>query len=289
VTDAPPLEGIDSFIVQLANIEVRQAGSPENAWTNIMSVPKSFDLTKLPGGKVVELGIMQVNAGTYTQVRIEITRATAITDGEEHEASIPDDRLIFIRPFQVKEEVTTSLILDFDGKKSVTSTNQGHYVFRPVVTLLVPKVEKTKFEGAIEIIAGTTWKMTVEGKTLAVDVSKAEVIGEPAVGLEAEVEGALVEGTFLASVIKIRETMEEEFTGAILNITRNAWILDIDGEVWKVDVSEADIEGKPEVGLLAEVKGILIDTNTIKAREIEIKEKPVSGVKSSRAIIAIGT
>jgi len=222
VTDPPPPEDIDSVIVEVASIEVHLAGGPDSGWITIIDEPKSFDLMELIGGKEVDLGSTEVNAGTYTQVRMEITQATVIAGGEEHDAAIPSGRLKFVRPFQVEEDGTTSLILDFDGQRSINVTGQGRYMLKPVVTLLVSKqasapdeiedeeAEGLEFEGIIEAIDGTTWTMTVDGETLTIDVSGAEIEGEPAVGLEAEVEGAVVDDTIVASKVEIREAEEGE-------------------------------------------------------------------------------
>ena len=64
------------------------------------------------------------------------------------------------------------------------------------------------FEGIIETIVDTTWTLIVEGETMTVDVSGAEIEGEPVVGLEAQVQGILVDGTIVASELEIREAEE---------------------------------------------------------------------------------
>ncbi len=46
----------------------------------------------------------------------------------------------------------------------------------------------------------------------------------------------------------------------------------IEGEDWMVDVSGAEIEGEPAVGLEAEVKGTVVD-DIIVASEVEIEEE----------------
>ncbi|MFC2067175.1 DUF5666 domain-containing protein, partial [Chloroflexota bacterium] len=139
----------------------------------------------------------------------------------------------------------------------------------------IKEAEKVKFEGIIETIVGAIWTMTDEGETMTVDVSDAEIEGEPIVGLEAKVEGIIVDDDILASKAWIKEVEEEEFgeeefNGTILDNTDDAWTIDIGGVEWTVDVSEADIEGDPAVGLEVEVKGIVVD-DTIVASRVEIK------------------
>ena len=109
------------------------------------------------------------------------------------------------------------------------------------------------------------------------DVSEAEIEGEAAVGLEAEVKGTVVDDTIIASEVEIKEQEEEEageleFEGTIKAITDNTtWTMTIDGEDWTVDVSGVEIEGEAAVGLEAEVKGTVVD-DTIIATEVDIKE-----------------
>ena len=282
VTDPPLPEGIESILVQVASMEVHLVAGADSGWVNIMDQPRSFDLMELLGGKEVDLGSMEVNAGTYTQVRAEITRATVIAGGEEHDAVIPSGKLKFVRPFQVKEDLTTSLILDFDGEKSINVNQEGQYMLKPVVTLLVPKkesppdktekeeAEEVKFEGIIETIAGTIWTITDEGETMMVDVSGAEIEGEPIVGLEARVEGVLIVDIVLASEVWIREVKEVKFEGIIETIVGAIWTITDEGETMTVDVSGAEIEGEPVVGLEARAEGTLVD-GTILAREVWIR------------------
>lgn len=59
--------------------------------------------------------------------------------------------------------------------------------------------------GTIETIDGTTWAMAIEGESKMVDVSGADIEGEPAVGLEAEVGATVVGNSILASKVEIRE------------------------------------------------------------------------------------
>jgi len=65
--------------------------------------------------------------------------------------------------------------------------------------------EEVVLEGIIETINGNNWTMSVEGETTTVDVSEAEIDGEPVVGLEAVVKGTLVDGIIVASEVEVKE------------------------------------------------------------------------------------
>ena len=289
VTDPPP-PGVSSANVTLTKLEVHQVSDNGSGWITIIEDEVTFDLFEIID-QAMTLGSENVTPGKYTQIRAEVTGVEGLTKaGEPYKATVPSGKLKFVRPFNVEAGKTTVLTLDFDGDKSLIMTGKGKFLFKPVVKLLIEeKGEKVKeqeqeqeqegeeegeFEGTIKAITdNTTWTMTIDGEDWTVDVSEAEIEGEPAVGLEAEVEGIVVDDTIVASEVEIKEAEEElEFEGTIKAITDNTtWTMTIDGEDWTVDVSEAEIEGEPAVGLEAEVEGIVVD-DTIVASEVEIKE-----------------
>ena len=52
--------------------------------------------------------------------------------------------------------------------------------------------------------------IVINGQTLKVDVSNADIEGEPAANLMAVVRGALVNGTLEATEVKIKESDDED-------------------------------------------------------------------------------
>jgi hypothetical protein len=59
---------------------------------------------------------------------------------------------------------------------------------------------------------------------------------------------------------------------AIITGCGDNWTMEIGGEIWEIDVSEAHIEGDCAEEAEAEVKGRVVAEKTIKATEVEIKE-----------------
>jgi hypothetical protein len=137
VTDPPSPEEIDSLVVQVTSIEAHLAAGQDSKWVTLLSEPTSFDMMELVGGKETNLGSQEVDAGTYTQVRMNIAEATVTVDGMEHDVLIPGGTLKFVRPFQVQGSETTVIILDFDGKGSIHVTGAEKYMLKPVVSLLI--------------------------------------------------------------------------------------------------------------------------------------------------------
>ena len=223
VTD-PPEPEFDSILVSVDNITVHKVvpGQP-GEWIDVPLTVSSFDLVTLVGVEEF-LGSVQVEAGKFTQIRVYIDTVMVTPEGgTSQSATVPSNILRIVRPFEVQEGLITALTLDFDGARSVVTTGQGNFIFKPVVKLLIEEkgeeekerereseqeAEGLEFEGTIEAINGDNWTMTIEGETWIVDVSEAEIEGEPAVGLQAEVEGNIVDETIVASEVEIKEAEE---------------------------------------------------------------------------------
>jgi hypothetical protein len=251
VTDAPPEDNVTSIMVTVSEVEIHkavaeqeqeqeQSGSDnqtqeqeqqqtqqgEGEWItiDISDDASTFDLLKIKGIEQF-LATSEVEAGKYTQVRLAVeTVEVALGDGELEPATLPSNELKFVRPFDVVAGETTVILLDFDAEKSVTVTGSGKILVKPVVKLTIKpgeskgkpeeaeekEAERQEFEGIIDTIDGDIWTMTVEGESWTVDVSEAEIDGEPEVGLEAEVKGTVVDDTIVASEVEIEEEEEPE-------------------------------------------------------------------------------
>jgi len=123
VTDPPPPD-VDHVWVEVDHIEVHRAAGPDSRWITIVDEPVRFDLVAIVGVQEF-IGSKEIEAGLYTQLRMNVTRATVVVGEEEHDAFVPSGRLKFIRPFQVKDGEITGLLLDFDGDRSINVTGAG--------------------------------------------------------------------------------------------------------------------------------------------------------------------
>lgn len=248
VTDAPPRENVTSIMVTVAEVQVhiasaeqeqeqsssdnqtqeqeqQQTQQGEGKWITIdlSANATTFDLLLIKGIEQF-LGTSEVDAGKYTQVRLVVeTVQVRIGSGALQDATVPSKELKIVHPFKIVGGETTALVIDFDADKMVTVTGSGKIIVKPVVKLLTKQVSSTgkpkeieeekdeelEFEGTIEDIDGSTWTMTIDGETRLVDVSGAEIEGEPVEEARAEVEGVVVDDTIIASEVKIKEVEEE--------------------------------------------------------------------------------
>ena len=244
VTDAPPREQVTSIMVTISEVQVhiaqaeqereqsasdnetreqehQQIQQAEGNWITIdlSDGATTFDLLEIIGIEQY-LGANEVTAGKYTQVRLVVDAIqVALGGGKLQDATVPSKELKIVHPFNVIAGETTALTLDFEADKMVTVTGANKIIVKPVVKLSVKQkgaagklqeaggkeVEELEFKGTIESFDGTTWTMTIDGETKTVNVSGAEIEGEPEVGLKAEVKGTVTDDTIVASEVEIKE------------------------------------------------------------------------------------
>ncbi len=124
------------------------AEDPEDnsGWMDIaLSGSNTFDLLQIQGLEQV-LAVGDLAAGTYTQIRFEVSKVEVTFAGEAPvTARIPSGKLKFVRPFTIVAGETTVLLFDFDAAKSVNITGKD-IIFKPVIKLSV-----TEKPGTLEI------------------------------------------------------------------------------------------------------------------------------------------
>lgn len=142
-TDPPPAN-VRSAVVYLSNVEVHRVSgnasetdNDSSGWMTLLGAPASFDLVNVIGVEQI-LGSANLTAGSFTQIRMNVTKVTGVTaDNVSFTAEVPGDKLKIVGAFNVGGGNKTVLTMDFDGEKSLIRTGQGKFLFKPVVKLLV--------------------------------------------------------------------------------------------------------------------------------------------------------
>jgi len=151
LTDAPlDLSGVTSVNVTLTGVVL----FPESTETTggmgsltasvdpmtpvvIVSHPSTFDLLTLTGGATTLLGTDEVPAGKYARIRLEVSSAELVyQDGTVAPLKIEAGKVDVPIQFDVTQDQTTGVVLDFDAAASVQVNNTGNeqLILRPVVT-----------------------------------------------------------------------------------------------------------------------------------------------------------
>jgi hypothetical protein len=281
-TDPPPPE-VDQVLVEVTNIQVHQAGKG-GRWITIVSEPVTFDLIRVAEVQKF-LGSLPLEPGVYTQIKLEVIRATVVVGGKEYPVQVPSGKLKLVRPFQVKEGETTVVLLDFDGSRSLKITGAGQYMLKPTVKLLVPKDEgKPKDKGKPEgkktkvDIEGTIESVTQTDSGTIVVVDGQEVVLPPGTeignllkeGMAIEVETVVQPGgPFLATEVEAEEEdgAKVELKEDELEIdkgTVDSLIKDDSGAVIGVMVNGVQVMLGPD----SEIKGTLTAGGDVKVEAV---------------------
>jgi hypothetical protein len=157
MTDAPAC-GFDHVYVTVEKVRVHQSGGAadgEGGWTDLeLSPPRRVDLLALNNGILEELGMVQLSAGRYSQVRLVLAEnrpgnamANAVqpTGGSEVALATPSAQQSGLKlqaHLKVASGQTTDLLLDFDACKSIVNAAGSGYILKPVIGL-VPRVAST--------------------------------------------------------------------------------------------------------------------------------------------------
>ncbi len=184
VTDAPPGYEIISIVVTVSEeegegVQVHKAGDDgEGEWITIgiLEGANPFDLLELVGLEEVLAVGEEVDAGKYTQIRMNIVSVlvTYLAEGSETpvtvEATLPSGELKFVRPFDVVAEETTTLLLDFIAGKSVvvtgaTQSEEAKVIFKPAVKLSIEQGGKPHELASVE---GTISDVNTEASTVSI-------------------------------------------------------------------------------------------------------------------------
>ncbi len=149
VDPPPPGTQVQEVVVEVAEIEAHLINDSSSGWVTITSEPQSFDLLHLSDVKRF-LGEQEVKPGTYTRVRLHITKASIVIGGVAYQAKVPSNRIELTRPMTVKESGNTVVLLDFDALQSIRVTGTGDYLFAPVIRVLSEEPVKPEAKAATE-------------------------------------------------------------------------------------------------------------------------------------------
>jgi hypothetical protein len=146
--------------VTIREIQVNKAAEGDgvgSGWLTVMEPNKTIDLKDLENGKIFDLGLAELEAGHYNQMRLIL--GTEPDDPAEHNYAnylviegenagetvekplkVPSGfqtGIKIVKGFEIIHEGTTALILDFDAKKSVVKAgSSGQWLLKPTIKVL---------------------------------------------------------------------------------------------------------------------------------------------------------
>jgi len=156
LTDKPS-DDYDAVYVTIARIDVHKAEDMDGEWMTVATPGRTYNLLALAGGVREQLGLVSLEAGHYSQLRLLIGDAhdgglnilghahpaanyVVDADGFEHEMKVPSGTqtgVKLVQGFDINENSTTELTFDFDAARSVVRAgNSGKYLLKPTVQVI---------------------------------------------------------------------------------------------------------------------------------------------------------
>lgn len=134
ITDAAADMGaVSSVKVTIDSIKVHSAAE---GWVDVSSTAKTYDLLQLKAqGSQALLADIQLEEGTYDQIRLDVSSVVVTDANGQQEAKLPSGELKIIGNLVVDANSTSTATFDFIADESLHVTGNGKYVMAPVVKL----------------------------------------------------------------------------------------------------------------------------------------------------------
>jgi len=133
VHDAPTPQ-VDKVLVTIDEVS---AHSEEAGWQIVSSATQEIDLLALQGGVVSELGLQNLPAGSYTQIRLHVLTASVVLPGGASEPlTIPSGTtsgLKIVTAFNLVEGGEVTLTLDWEIGAHLTHNKGQGWKLRPTI------------------------------------------------------------------------------------------------------------------------------------------------------------
>jgi hypothetical protein len=163
LTDATT-DDYQAIYVTIAEVQVNKAaegeGDESGGWQTILTPDTTYNLLELVNGVIETLGIAELSAGKYNQMRLVLSKlpddslnilgnphpfANYLIDSEgtSHELKVPSGYqtgIKIVKGFTIVASLATELILDFDAARSVVQAGKKDknvkYLLKPTIKVL---------------------------------------------------------------------------------------------------------------------------------------------------------
>ena len=154
MTDAP---GDFQHVNLVVNEVAVQQAAGNGGWEVLSSQPRTVDVLTLRNGVFTTLGISQLPAGHYNQLRLKLGfGSNVVVDNTMHPLRVPSGLQSGFKiagSFDVPPQGRVDLGLDFDCARSIVANGDGSYSLDPVVRCVLMNVPDAKPGGVHGVVA----------------------------------------------------------------------------------------------------------------------------------------
>ncbi len=112
----------------------------DSAWVALNNQTQTVNLLDWNNGQTLILGQAEVQAGKYTQIRLKISDANVVWNGQTYPMTVPSGAqsgLKLLTNFDIVAGSTYDVVLDFDAERSVVTTgprnNPNGFKLKPTI------------------------------------------------------------------------------------------------------------------------------------------------------------
>jgi hypothetical protein len=124
----------DSTLSTVPEDDLEDGGA---GWITIVDSEHTIDLKDYQGDARAFLGESAIDAGKYTQIRINVSDVYGMNGTNRTDFTLPSNTLKIVRPWTVTDGEETVLVVDFDLNESIHKSGNGAYRMKPVLKLTV--------------------------------------------------------------------------------------------------------------------------------------------------------
>jgi hypothetical protein len=128
--------------IDLQKVEVHTSGdtSSTSGWTAVNITPGIYNLLELTNGLDTVLGSVTLPVGKVSQIRFKLGNNNTVKVNDQVYAlstpSADQSGLKLQVHADIKENITYSMLIDFDAARSVVKTGNGTYKLKPVLRVI---------------------------------------------------------------------------------------------------------------------------------------------------------
>ncbi len=132
ITDAAAnMSSITSINVTIEKVMMHSEGK---GWVTVSSTQRTVDLLELSSTSSTQvIANATLDAGSYTQMRIDVSRVVVTDTNGTHEAKLPSGELKIMAETVVEENATATAVIDVIANASLHRTGRGQYIMAPVI------------------------------------------------------------------------------------------------------------------------------------------------------------
>lgn len=195
-------------------IESVQVNNTENdtGWVEISSPQQTYDLLELTNGAMAHLGSKELEPGTYEQIRLILSSDghSVVVGGTEHDLFVPSGAQTGVKlnvNAEIEEDITYTLLLDFDASRSVVERGQAGYLLKPVIKATNEAVTGN-IAGSVDPVEAQPFVYAIaEGDTLSSTKADTSDGSFKLIGLE--------DGTYTVSVDPTNDSYQTQDTTGV--------------------------------------------------------------------------